>query len=44
VRSARTSRTAWLAGQLHQLTPEQLTALEAAIEPLDAIIQNRVTQ
>ena len=44
VRAARTSRTAWLAGQLYTLTAEQLTALEAAIEPLDAIINGRAAR
>jgi len=44
VRAARTSRTAWLAGQLQELTAEQLAALEAAIEPLDAIIRGRTTR
>ncbi len=44
VRAARTSRTAWLAGQLRELTAEQLAALEAAIDPLNAIIRGRVSR
>jgi DNA-binding MarR family transcriptional regulator len=39
LRSARNSRTAWLAEQLRRLTPEQTAALEAAIEPLAALVE-----
>jgi DNA-binding MarR family transcriptional regulator len=39
LRSARSSRTAWLAEQLRVLTPEQLAALEAALEPLTALVE-----
>jgi DNA-binding MarR family transcriptional regulator len=39
LRAARSSRTAWLADQLRRLTPEQLAALEAAIEPLSALVE-----
>jgi DNA-binding MarR family transcriptional regulator len=39
LRSARSSRTAWLAEQLRRLTPEQTAALEAAIEPLAALVE-----
>jgi DNA-binding MarR family transcriptional regulator len=44
VHAARTSRTAWLAGQLRELTPEQFEALEAALEPLDAMIGSRAAR
>ncbi|MGP8160217.1 MAG: MarR family winged helix-turn-helix transcriptional regulator [Candidatus Dormibacteria bacterium] len=39
LRSAGSSRTAWLAEQLRRLTPEQTAALEAAIEPLAALVE-----
>jgi len=38
LRAVRSSRTAWLAEQLRGLTPAQLAALEAAIEPLAAVV------
>jgi DNA-binding MarR family transcriptional regulator len=38
VRSARAMRTEWLAARLRRLTDEQLAALEAALEPLSAIL------
>jgi DNA-binding MarR family transcriptional regulator len=34
LRSVKSKRTAWLAARLRQLEPEQLEALDAAIEPL----------
>jgi DNA-binding MarR family transcriptional regulator len=34
LRSVKSKRTAWLASRLRQLEPEQLEALDAAIEPL----------
>lgn len=37
-RAVKSRRTAWLASRLTQLTPEQLEALEAAIEPLEELI------
>ncbi|MGO8686287.1 MAG: MarR family winged helix-turn-helix transcriptional regulator [Candidatus Dormibacteria bacterium] len=37
LRSARSSRTAWLAEQIGRLTPEQVAILETAIEPLTAL-------
>jgi len=37
VRSARTSRTAWLAERLGRLSAQQLAALDAAVDALEAI-------
>src|ERR1700750_3202509 len=34
LRSVKSKRTAWLAARLRQLDPEQLEAIDAAIEPL----------
>jgi DNA-binding MarR family transcriptional regulator len=34
LRSVKSKRTAWLASRLRQLEPEQLEALDAALEPL----------
>jgi DNA-binding MarR family transcriptional regulator len=34
LRSVKSKRTAWLAARLRRLEPEQLEALDAAIEPL----------
>lgn len=34
LRSARSRRTAWLAARLKHLTPEQLAAVDGAIDPL----------
>jgi DNA-binding MarR family transcriptional regulator len=39
LRAARSSRTAWLAEQLGRLSPEQTAALEAAIDPLAALVE-----
>jgi DNA-binding MarR family transcriptional regulator len=39
LRLVRSRRTAWLAARLKDLEPEQLEALEAAIEPLQALLQ-----
>ena len=39
LRSARNSRTAWLAEQLRRLSPEQVAALEAAVQPLTALVE-----
>ncbi|HBV94713.1 MAG: MarR family transcriptional regulator [Candidatus Dormibacteria bacterium] len=39
LRSARNSRTAWLAEQLGRLSPDQVAALEAAVEPLTALVE-----
>jgi DNA-binding MarR family transcriptional regulator len=39
LRTVRTRRTAWLAARLKRLPPEQLAAVEAAIEPLTALLE-----
>ena len=39
LRSVRERRTAWLADRLHALDPEGLAAIEAAIEPLQQLLQ-----
>ena len=39
LRSVKSKRTAWLAARLRQLEPEQLEALEAAIEPLAHLLE-----
>jgi DNA-binding MarR family transcriptional regulator len=39
LRSARSRRTAWLAARLSRLDPEQLQAVDAAIEPLMALLE-----
>ena len=39
LRTARGSRTAWLAEQLRRLTPDQLATLEGAVEPLTALVE-----
>ena len=39
LRLVRSRRTAWLATRLKRLEPEQLDALDAAIEPLAALLQ-----
>jgi DNA-binding MarR family transcriptional regulator len=36
-RAVKSRRTAWLAARLRELTPEQLEAIEAAIEPLQEL-------
>ena len=38
LRSARSRRTAWLARRLRRLSPEQLLALDGALEPLQALL------
>ena len=38
LRKVRSRRTAWLSKRLEELTPEQLTAIEAAIGPLSELI------
>jgi DNA-binding MarR family transcriptional regulator len=43
LRTVRTRRTAWLAARLTRLSPEQITAVEAAIEPLSALLEDDVT-
>ena len=39
VRAARSSRTAWLAERLGRLSQEQLAAVEAAIDALEALVR-----
>jgi DNA-binding MarR family transcriptional regulator len=38
LRSVKRRRTAWLADRLNGLTPEQLDAVDAALEPLAALL------
>jgi DNA-binding MarR family transcriptional regulator len=38
LRSARSRRTAWLAQRLRRLSPEQLVALDRALDPLQALL------
>jgi DNA-binding MarR family transcriptional regulator len=38
LRQVRSRRTAWLATRLKDLTPEQLAAVDAAIEPLSGLL------
>jgi|SRR5262245_22715220 len=40
LRTVRTRRTAWLAARLKRLPPEQLAAVEAAIEPLLELLED----
>jgi DNA-binding MarR family transcriptional regulator len=40
LRSVRSRRTAWLAARLERLSPEQLEAVDAAVEPLLALIED----
>jgi DNA-binding MarR family transcriptional regulator len=39
LRSVKSKRTAWLAARLRRLEPEQLEALDAAIEPLAHLLE-----
>jgi DNA-binding MarR family transcriptional regulator len=39
LRSVKSRRTAWLAARLERLSPEQLEAVDAAVEPLLALIE-----
>jgi DNA-binding MarR family transcriptional regulator len=39
LRSVKSKRTAWLAARLHHLEPEQLEAIDAAIEPLAHLLE-----
>lgn len=39
LRSVRTRRTAWLAARLKRLSPQQLEAIEAALEPLALLLE-----
>ena len=38
LRSVKSKRTAWLSARLRQLDPEQVEALDAAIEPLEQLL------
>jgi DNA-binding MarR family transcriptional regulator len=39
LRSVKSRRTAWLAAHLEQLEPEELAALDAAVEPLLRLVE-----
>jgi len=39
LRSVKSKRTAWLAARLRRLEPEQLEAVDAAIEPLALLLE-----
>ncbi len=39
LRAARSRRTAWLAARLQRLTPEELAAVDAALEPLALLLE-----
>jgi DNA-binding MarR family transcriptional regulator len=39
LRSVKSKRTAWLAARLHHLEPEQLEAIDTAIEPLAHLLE-----
>ena len=39
LRSVKSRRTAWLAARLEQLSPDELDALDRAVEPLLALIE-----
>ena len=39
LRSVKSRRTAWLAARLEHLSPDQLEALDAAVEPLLALLE-----
>jgi DNA-binding MarR family transcriptional regulator len=43
LRSVKSKRTAWLAARLSQLEPEQLAAIDAAIEPLVHVLEAEAT-
>jgi DNA-binding MarR family transcriptional regulator len=40
LRSVKSRRTAWLAARLENLSPEELEALDAAVEPLLALLED----
>jgi DNA-binding MarR family transcriptional regulator len=40
LRSVRSRRTAWLASRLERLSPEELDALDAAVEPLLRLLED----
>jgi DNA-binding MarR family transcriptional regulator len=39
LRSVKSRRTAWLAARLEQLSPDELAAVDAAIEPMLALVE-----
>lgn len=39
LRSARSRRTAWLAARLKRLEPDELAAIESAVEPLSKLLE-----
>jgi DNA-binding MarR family transcriptional regulator len=39
LRSVKSRRTAWLAARLQQLSPDEVAALDAAVEPLLALLE-----
>src|SRR6266581_5354397 len=41
LRRVRSRRTAWLATRLRGLSPEELDAVEAAVEPLSRLVEGR---
>jgi DNA-binding MarR family transcriptional regulator len=41
LRSVRSRRTAWLAARLEGLTPDELAILDAAVEPLTRLVEER---
>jgi DNA-binding MarR family transcriptional regulator len=42
LRSVKRRRTAWLAERLKQLTPAELDVIDAAVEPLEALLEDDV--
>lgn len=40
LRSVRTRRTAWLAERLQRLSPEELAAIDGAVEPLMKLLED----
>jgi DNA-binding MarR family transcriptional regulator len=40
LRSVKSRRTAWLASRLERLSPDELAALDAAVEPLLSLIED----
>ena len=40
LRSVKSRRTAWLAARLEHLSPDELAALDSAVEPLMALIED----
>ena len=41
LRSVRSRRTAWLAARLNNLDPDEIAAIDAAIEPLSRLLEER---